>query len=306
MITREGLRAIRDKHGISFKQCRRLSSTGRLNDVYLLDEKYVLRVPKEEGNPIEQLRRESIALPAARDASVRAPELIAYNPDRGLLGLPYLIVQFIPGRDFESLKRAPTAMPEMWQETGRQLAKLHASSVALKPPSWAARYSLDDPFPHIDRRVSEGHFSAEQAEFLKAWARKLERTIQNISLGGEHFVHADVQMSNLVVTDSGSYAALIDWGCALMCRDVSVDFVSMPLSAVTLVLEGYLDQSDFPENDTLQARIVWRRIWDLAIDPPRNDSPSWYCQTSGREAEPREFFRNPPSDVWAAVGPPVL
>jgi hypothetical protein len=123
-------------------------------------------------------------------------EQILYQILDGAIGLPYLIVQFIRVRDFESLKRAPTEMPEMWKETGRQLAKLHSSSVALKAPPWAARYSLGDPFPHIDQRVSEGRFSAEQANFLKAWARKLERTIQTISLDKEHFVHADVQMSS--------------------------------------------------------------------------------------------------------------
>jgi hypothetical protein len=73
-------------------------------------------------------------------------EQILYQILDGAIGLPYLIVQFIRVRDFESLKRAPTEMPEMWKETGRQLAKLHSSSVALKSPPWAARYSLGDPF----------------------------------------------------------------------------------------------------------------------------------------------------------------
>jgi aminoglycoside phosphotransferase (APT) family kinase protein len=206
------------------------------------------------------------------------------------------------GTNFESLKRDPSEMPSVWLDLGRDLAKLHEGSVDLGPPDWVGRYNLGDPLPRIKASAREGRISSSEAHWFQEWLRRLESMVRRANFGRKRFAHADVQMSNVMTAESGDYSALIDWGCALMWEDVTVDFVSMPLSAATLLLQGHHEIAKLDEDDTAEARIVWRRIWEKFIDPPTGKTLSWYWQPSGRGADLRTFFTNPPNERWRAVG----
>jgi aminoglycoside phosphotransferase (APT) family kinase protein len=127
--------------------------------------------------------------------------------------------------------------------------------------------------------------------------------VRGLNFSENRFVHADVQMSNVMIGESGEYSALIDRGCALKWGDPTVDFVSMPLSAATLLLQGHRAVAELDEDETAEARIVWRRIWELFIDPPNRQAHSWYWQPNGRGADLSAFFSNPPDTRWQAVAP---
>ena len=124
------------------------------------------------------------------------------------------------------------------------------------------------------------------------------------SLVRKRFVHADVQMSNVMTTESGWLSGAHRLGCALMWEDVTVDFVSMPLSAAALLLQGHREIAKLDDDDTAEARIVWRRIWEMFIDPPSGQAPSWYWQPNGRAADLRGFFSSKLNEHWRAVEPP--
>jgi hypothetical protein len=57
----------------------RLPEGGIFNAVFLLGEDLILRVPRDHPDFVAAVRREILAFPAARDAGVRTPCLVAVN-----------------------------------------------------------------------------------------------------------------------------------------------------------------------------------------------------------------------------------
>jgi hypothetical protein len=84
-ISEEILRGIRRKHKIDFEGYLPLKSVGIINEVYQLGDRYILRVPKYFGGPTDQAFREEKAIPAARAAGVRTPDLVAFDADCDVL-----------------------------------------------------------------------------------------------------------------------------------------------------------------------------------------------------------------------------
>jgi aminoglycoside phosphotransferase (APT) family kinase protein len=306
-ISDEILRGIRRKHKIDFEGCLPVKSVGIINDVYKLGDRYVLRVPKYFGGPTDQAFREQKAIPAARAAGVRTPNLVAFDADCDILEIPYLIVEFVDAPNFESRNRDPASTPEVWRELGRDLAKLHAGTVVLEPPTWADIHLLSDPRPKIDECFRLRWLSPIEAARLHAWVDRLAPLVAGSIVRGPRFVHADVQMSNVLVAGGTcDYLALIDWGCALMCDDVTVDFLATPMSAVPLMLEGHREIAKLDMDETAEARIVWRRIVSILSDICSNPQTnySWYNRPIARMVDLLLFFASQQNSRWRQLAPP--
>jgi hygromycin-B 7''-O-kinase len=72
------------------------------------------------------LRREALAVPAARKVSVHTPELVAIDDSCELLPCLIAIYGRVHGETLESLELSPPQAGEVWRELGRELARLHA------------------------------------------------------------------------------------------------------------------------------------------------------------------------------------
>jgi hypothetical protein len=82
-----------------------------------------------------------------------------------------------------------------------------------------------------------------------------------------------------------------------------VDFVPMPLSAVPILLEGHREVMPLDEDETAEARILWRRIQLLlriiltGAAPDQGDRPiAWLIDLL-------RFFLRPPSKRWRDLSP---
>jgi aminoglycoside phosphotransferase (APT) family kinase protein len=317
MVTEEVVREIARRQGIKFEKWRRLESKSLINYVFSLDDDYVLRLPKDsDWLKTHQADRESLAIPAARAAGVRTPELIAYERSCDLLGgLPYLIVQRVRGVDgaasvdFESLSLDPQEAPRVWEELGRDLAKLHAGELAIADPPWATLLSSISPkemFDLTERRERDGWISSLEARWFRRWLERLTPMVPGSVV--KRLVHADMQMSNVMVVPSSlEYLALIDWGCAAKA-DVAVDFLSLPLAAVPLLLAGHRDLAPLDEDETAEARILWRRIGLLLGKVPNGPGPnrSWEGRPIAWLTDLLRFFQNPPRGRWQDLAPPRM
>ncbi len=315
MIPEEVVREIARRHGIKFERWRRLESKSLINHVFLLGDDYILRVPKDSDPfKVHQAHREARAIPAARRARVRTPELIAYEPACDALGgLPYLIVERVkgidgsPSVDFESLGLDPTEAPGLWHDLGRDLAKLHDGEIIIEDPPWAALYrsvDLKEMFDLTEQRESDGWISCLEARWFRQWLEQLAPMISGSV--PKRFVHADIQMSNvMVVPGSVDYLAIIDWGCAAEA-DAAVDFLSIPLSAVPLLLAGHRDVARLDKDEQAEARILWRRIWFLLRKMPNGASPhgSWEQRPIACLTDLLRFFQDPPRGHWRDLAPP--
>jgi aminoglycoside phosphotransferase (APT) family kinase protein len=95
-----------------------LPENGIFNAHYALGPRLVLRVPRNHPEHFAALRREADAVPAARKAGVRTPELLAVDSSGDLLPCPFAIYQRVDGQTLESLDLPPSAAHEVWRSLG--------------------------------------------------------------------------------------------------------------------------------------------------------------------------------------------
>lgn len=125
-VSKSAVRAIATRHDLDVQLATPIRSSGIINSVIALDDRFVLRVPRDHPAHIAQAHRETTAIPLARAAGVRTPGLVAFDDRCDLLPVPYLIVEGAPGVDLESERVDPLAFQGLWIELGRDLARLHA------------------------------------------------------------------------------------------------------------------------------------------------------------------------------------
>jgi aminoglycoside phosphotransferase (APT) family kinase protein len=257
-ITDHVLRAIASRHGLSTSSIVRLPQVGLFNTIYLLGDDTILRIPRDHPRFVAAARNEAIAVPLARAAGVRTPELLAFDDELDLLPVPYSLYERVPGVILEHAVDDPAGATSVWHELGRDLAKLHAG-VARQPPATILieHEQKTDPRPLPDIIAGAGYFTAVEARWLTAW---LDRLAPHALAARPHcFVHDDMQSANVMVQpETLSYLALIDWGS---CRwgDPTLDFAAMPLRAVPALLEGYRQVTPF-DDESVEARVLWRHL----------------------------------------------
>jgi aminoglycoside phosphotransferase (APT) family kinase protein len=302
----EQLAAIAARHGIRFQQARPVEQSGIINSVYFLDDDLVLRIPRNHPTHVIHARREAIAIPAAIAAGVRTARLVAFDERCDIVPVPYLIVERVRGVNLESFEPEPIAMPGVWRELGRDLARLHtgAGPATLSSLSPGIDFDFTDPRLMAEQLAVDGWISPTEVRWLLLWLEGLApaaaRPVKT------RFVHADVQMSNIMVDpQSRRFRALIDWGCAGLGDAAGLDFVPMPLAAVPLLLAGHREVAPLDDDDSAEARILWWRLRMLLSVMPRGAARgmSWGERPIAWLFDLARFFSEPPNDRWRAIAP---
>jgi aminoglycoside phosphotransferase (APT) family kinase protein len=301
-VTPETARAIAARHGLGDRALAPLAHAGIINAVYLLGDDVVLRVPRDHPEHVEQARVEAVAIPAAREAGVRTPALVACDDACDLLPVPYLLVERVHGRPLGALDLEPGATADLWRVLGRDLARLHTSAGPAKP--LGRPWVHADPRELVERRAADGWFTGLEARWLRAWLERLAPAALPAP-AVERFLHRDVQTTNVMVgLESLDYVAILDWGCASR-GDPAWDFFGMPLRAVPFLLEGHREVAPLDGDDTAEARILWRHLqWSLAVFP-RGATPglSWGEHPFAWMLEVLRFFLDGPPPRWRALAP---
>lgn len=280
----------------------RLPETGIFNAHYLIGSEHVVRVPRNHPEHFAALRREAIAVPAVRQAGVRAPELIAIDESCEVLPCPFAIYRRVAGETLESLDAPPDVASAIWRQLGHELGRTHAVPLqadrALPPPA-----ALADPRELVHAHASAGWFSTSEARWIEQWLSRLAPFA--LAPVRTRLVHGDTQGSNIMVSpDARSLIALMDWGSAAWGTQVD-DFAAMPLRVVPFVLEGYRDIALVEEDPNLEALIVWRHVQLGLITVPRGPLPgfSWAERPLSMLLETLAFFATAPPDPWRELGP---
>jgi hypothetical protein len=156
----ETLEAICERHDLSAAEISRLKAAGIFNAIYLVGSEHVLRVPRDAPPFIAAIRKESVAVPAARAAGVRTPALVAFDDSLELLPVPYAIYERVHGEALGALDRDPEATPGVWHDVGCDLAMLHEGVDAYGPVADLECEPLPDPRPMPDELASAGYFTS--------------------------------------------------------------------------------------------------------------------------------------------------
>ena len=103
----------------------------------------------------------------------------------------------------------------------------------------------------------------------------------------------------MVRPDPPTYLALIDWG-ACGWGDAAHDFAGIPLRAVPFMLEGYREVAPLPEDETAEARILWRhlQIALYLLGRPPQPELSWAERPAAMLLEIMRFFLGSPGRPW--------
>lgn len=293
--------AIAARHGLGEGHFSRLPDTGIINAVYLLGDHLVLRVPRDHPAHVAQARAEAAAIPAARAAGVRTPQLVAYDEECDLLPVPYLVVERVWGQALSELDLDPGETGEVWRDVGRDLGRLHARAEAAGP--LGDQWVCPDPRELVVQRAADGWFTTLEARWLGAWLDRLAVTALPAP-PVERLVHRDAQATNIIIGSSGAYTAILDWGCAGL-GDPAWDCFGMPLRAVPFLLEGHREVAPLDGDETAEARILWRHLqWSLAC-LPRGAVPgqSWGERPLAWLLEVLRFFLEDPPPSWQPLAP---
>jgi aminoglycoside phosphotransferase (APT) family kinase protein len=243
--------------GLPGESVHKIPSSGSINTIYLVDDDYVVRVPRDHPGHFSQARREASVIPAVVTSGVATPRLVGFDDSCSLLPVPFMVVERTSGVDAETAGLVPPDPTTTWEELGRQLALTHRAVPPEDVVGDVNDWETSDVHDLLDRRTSEGWISALEAKRFHAWTAELTDRLD--APPEPVVVHGDAQMSNVLVDASScAFGALIDWGCAHM-GSPAVDFRVVPLCAVSPMLDGYAEVAGLSatplEADILLARL---------------------------------------------------
>lgn len=266
------------RHGIG-GEVELLPNSGMVNEAWLLDGKFVLRITIE-AQAFDEAEREAFVVPLARAAGVLTPDLIAVDTTQELVNAPYTIYERAEGELLGSLDTDPNLFEEAYRETGRQFALIHSIDVPEADRHRLHRSFEYDSDKQLLKALNEGKLLEDRAEIEK-WERRLA------DLHGEPsqyvFLHQDVHPWNMFVSGK-SLTAIIDWGDAAF-GDRAGEFASMPYCAVRPMFEGYKEAGGSLDESALARSLhcgLALAIWEArALEVERFRRQWWRLPPGG-------------------------
>ncbi len=302
-IRPEILRSIVLRHGLDARDFSVLPEAGVFNAIYLLGEDYILRIPRRHPAFVTAARKEAIAVPAARDAGVRTPRMLAFDDSLELLPVPYSIYERVHAETLGLLDQDPADTPGVWRELGRDLALLHTRVGEDGPVAGLKLEGMPDPRPWPEELAAEGYFTATEARWLTGWLERLAPPA--LGPNPRRFLHGDSQATNVLVREESlEYVAVIDWGGAGW-GDPAWDFAGVPLRVVPFMLEGYRQITPLDDEENAEVRILWRHLQLCLYLLRREPQPgrSWAERPLAMLLEIWRFFNESPGARWMAWAP---
>lgn len=184
-----------------------IPSSGTVNAMYRLGDSLTVRLPRIEGG-VSDIEKESDWLPRlAPLLPVRIPQPVGLGKPAEGYPWPWSVQEWIEGSiAVAGSVREPVGLAE-------DLAGFVRAFRAIELPGGPAAYrggplELEDEETRAALRLLEG--SIDTATALAAWESALAAT----PAAGSCWVHGDLMPSNLLVTEDGRLAAVIDFATA--------------------------------------------------------------------------------------------
>ncbi len=176
---------------------------------------YVLRLPpkgvRRRGNT--DVYRQAPLLRALADAGLPVPAICWARPDEKWFGLPFIIMERLPGRTFliwepdPAFERTPEAVHPLWEEAARLLADFHRLDWRVALPDWEAPRPLSEEIdfwrPIYERAPEQAWI--ETAQEVEQLLRDSMPADPPVGL-----VHGDYQLGNILF-EAGKPTGVIDW-----------------------------------------------------------------------------------------------
>ncbi len=236
------------------------------------DSSYVLRKqpPGELLPSAHAVDREYRVLTALASTGVPVPRTYGYCDDRSIVGTPFFVMDFAPGRQFFDPalpELEPAARAALWDDINATLAKLHRVDYAA---IGLADYGR--PGNYFERQVARWtkQYRAAETGRIDAMDRLIEWLPRHVLQSQDSaIVHGDFRLDNLIVHPTEPrVVAILDW---------ELSTLGHPLA------------------DLAYHAMAWRLTWEqfrgmaqrdvraLGI-PAEADYVAAYCRRTGRGA----------------------
>lgn len=233
------VRAICQQEGLSCQAIRPLSG-GQVNQVFLVDDAYVVRLGSR-SDAFQRLKRETDLL-RSLSGKVPVPQVYAFGQRQERV---YQIQQVLPGRKLYSvwMELSPLEQENLVAELAGHLKTLHRPVYpyfgSTDPDAPACTSWLDylshklqrtlDEIKDLNLRMMPG--------FLELASNYFDENKPALQAGVPTLVHSDLSMMNILV-DHGSISALLDFEYAL---HAPADYELWVMEAFCLYPTDYTD-----------------------------------------------------------------
>jgi aminoglycoside phosphotransferase (APT) family kinase protein len=252
-----------------------LRATGVANRIYATAD-VVVRVATDHAEAVSDARTESVAAPAAYDAGIRTPRLLAFDDSRTLIDRPFSIWERVHGETLGLIALDARQRRSLWCDIGHELATLHSRVRACPDPcSYLDTPGFEpDLEPVLARLVETGAATSRVANEIR---RLLDELAPHVvaARGQRCFVHNDLHEMNVMCTRTGALLAVLDWGDAGW-GDPVLDFVGVPPEMMAAAFDGYGEAHRARLGAGPEARIVWAKLheaMETAIEVPGTAIP---------------------------------
>ena len=292
-LTDEQLQAIVDRHRLTLNgPIESMASNGVVHSLWSLGSKYVLRVPKPEEMCLGDLYAEVVAIPIARKADVRTPDLVAFDDSREIVDVPYAIVERVHGVDLSRLAHDDVRLPDLYRQLGVQLATLHTAPVP-EPHPWFRVPGRWDVDALLVETVAAGMLDTN----AQRWFACILEETETDPTPRHCFLHNDVKPDNMMVNHRNELV-LIDWG-DVGIGDPAHDLAGLRAVAIAPALVGYREIVGPTMEPTLELRIVHLALSNALAGLRRSPKiePSWYRPLAAVMADLLAFATDHPA-TW--------
>ena len=262
-----------------------LIAGGRSNLTYLLtwgETRMVVRRPPL-GHVLptaHDMGREHRVLAALADTEVPVPRPLALCDDESVIGAPFYVMEYVPGRVLRTAEDAGDVTPEqagqLCEQLVRTLAAIHTVDVDA---IGLAGFGRPDGYLERQLRRWQQQWDRSKTRDLPAYDTLVARLARHLpATGGKGLVHGDYRLDNaLVRLEPEPYVAgVVDW---------EMSTLGDPLADLGLTLTYWADPPDAEQEKYSGAkRHEWggggERGWQIPVGATVTAAPGFW---SGRK-----------------------
>jgi aminoglycoside phosphotransferase (APT) family kinase protein len=222
------------------------------------------------------MAREHRVVAALGPTEVPVPPVVGLCEDEAVNGAPFYVMEFVEGPILRGLAEAEAFPEEQRREIGYRVADTLAAIHAVDPDA-VGLGDLGRKEDYVARQLRrwQGQWEKSKTRELEVIDRLHERLSARIpEQGPATIVHGDYRLDNMILTEAGEVAAVVDWE---LCT------LGDPLADVGTLMAYWPDRGD--------ATIALGQPANLAPGfPTRKELAARYAEASGRDLSDLDFY----------------
>jgi aminoglycoside phosphotransferase (APT) family kinase protein len=262
-LSRQAVRAVQSLTGRDSAYTALLVPTGRFNTTYLVSDKkerFVVRIaPPDDAGFVFYEKNMMAQEPEIHElvlekTKVPVPRILLYDDTRRIMDRNYLVMEYMEGTPLSETSVSRRDLDRIFRQVGAWLGQVHRRITAEKYGYLGAHRPMEpakdwnSAFTVMWNRMADGiqdigEYTPKECEYVKSvLSRHLTHFTRKVPAS---LLHMDVWAQNILVSDKGEAAGLLDWDRALY-GDPEIEFAVLDYCGVSepAFWEGYGEERD--------------------------------------------------------------